>query len=230
MHLDCEKLVRYNSNTLASCLVAHGEADGIVTGLNKNISFSLEQVSRVINPMPNKKVMGLSIIVSKKKAVIVSDTLGTEYPEAHELAVIARQSACVARRLGFEPRVALLSYSTFGHPDGVRMAKVRDAVKILTDQGADFEFDGEMAADVALNAHIRKEYPFTMLKGDANVLVMPAIHSANIATKMVKELGGATIIGPLLYGLEHSVQLIPVGATVSDILNMAVLAAYNLNS
>ena len=136
----------------------------------------------------------------------------------------------MARRMGYEPRVAMLAYSTFGHPRGERSDRVREAVQILDMRRVDFEYDGEMAADVALNESLMEQYPFIRLSGPANVLVMPAFHSASIATKMLQELGGSTVIGPLLVGLEKSVQIVPMNAKDSDIVNMAVIAAYNAGS
>ena len=160
--------------------------------------------------------------------MIVADTAITEMPTAEELADITVEAAGVARRLGYEPRVALLAYSTFGHPQGERSAKVVEAVKLLDRRHLDFSYDGEMAADVALNKDLLAQYPFCRLKEPANVLVMPAFHSASIATKMMQTLGGSTVIGPLLVGLDRSVQIIPLGAKDSDIVNMAALAAFNV--
>lgn len=160
---------------------------------------------------------------------MVADTSVHDMPTAEELADIAIQAAKVKRRLGSEPRVAMLAYSTFGHPEGERSNRVREAVEILDQRGVDFEYDGEMAADVALNREAMALYPFCRLTDTANVLIMPAFHSASIATKMLQELSEGTVIGPLLVGLEKSVQLVPVGAKDSDIVNMAALAAYNVN-
>jgi malate dehydrogenase (oxaloacetate-decarboxylating)(NADP+) len=150
-------------------------------------------------------------------------------PDSVELADIAIEAAGVARRLGYEPRVAMLAYSTFGHPEGERSLRVREAVEILGQRNVDFEFDGEMAADVALNMEAMANYPFCRLSGPANVLVMPAFHSASISTKMLEELGGATVIGPLLVGLARPVQILSLGAKDSDVVNMAALAAYNIS-
>ena len=228
LYKDCERLLRTDCHILGACMTACGDADAMVTGSTANMSIALERVRLVLDNIPYRQVMGVSLVIAKGRTTIVSDTLVTEFPEASELANIAKQSAEVARRLGIEPRVAMLSYSSFGHPDGTRTKRVRDAVAILAGQGVDFEFDGEMSADVALSSHVRKSYPFCNLTENANVLVMPAIHSAVISTTMLKQLGGATIIGPLLFGLESSVQFIPMGSSVSDIVNMAAFAAYNL--
>jgi malate dehydrogenase (oxaloacetate-decarboxylating)(NADP+) len=149
-------------------------------------------------------------------------------PTAEDLAQIAVEAAGVARRLGYEPRVAMLAFSSFGHPPGERSLRVQEAVRILDAQRVDFEYDGEMAADVALNRQAMASYPFCRLTDVANVLVMPAFHSASIATKMLQELGGATVIGPLIVGLEKPVQIVPLGAKDSDIINMAALASFNI--
>jgi malate dehydrogenase (oxaloacetate-decarboxylating)(NADP+) len=173
--------------------------------------------------------MGVSLILARGRAVVVADTAVTEMPEARELAEIAVGAAGVARRLGYSPRVALLAFSTFGHPPGERSARVQAAVRILDQKRVDFEYDGEMAADVALNPELAAAYPFSRLTGPANVLIMPAFHSASISTKLVQELGGATVIGPLLVGLDRPVQIVQLGATDSQIVNMAALAAYNVS-
>jgi malate dehydrogenase (oxaloacetate-decarboxylating)(NADP+) len=161
--------------------------------------------------------------------VVVADTAVTEMPDGKDIAEIAIEAAGVARKLGYEPRVALLSFSTFGHPPGERAEKVQEAVRILDRQRVDFEYDGEMAADVALNPDLMAAYPFCRLSGPANVLVMPAFHSAAISTKMLQELGGATVIGPLLVGLDNSVQIVNLSAKDTDLVNMAALAAYNVS-
>ena len=173
--------------------------------------------------------MGLSLILARGRPVLVADTAITEMPTAQELAQIAIEAAGVSRRLGYEPRVAMLAFSTFGHPEGERSAKVIEAVKILDAMRVDFEYDGEMAADVALNKELMGPYPFWRLSDTANVLIMPAFHSASISTKMLQELGGATVIGPMIVGLNKPVQIVPLGGKDSDIVNMAALAAYNVN-
>jgi malate dehydrogenase (oxaloacetate-decarboxylating)(NADP+) len=171
----------------------------------------------------------VSLVVARGRTVIVADTAITEMPTAEDLADIAVEAAGVARRLGYEPRLAMLAFSSFGHPAGERSAKVIEAVKILDHRRADFEYDGDMAADVALNPELAAAYPFCRLSGPANVLVMPAFHSASISTKMLQELGGATVIGPLLVGLDRPVQIVQLGAKDTQIVNMAALAAYNVS-
>jgi len=197
--------------------------------VTRNYAVALSEIRRVIDPLPGKCVMGLSMIISRGRTVLIGDTNVHDMPEAEELADIAEQSAEVARRLGYEPRVALLAYSTFGHPTGERSTKCREAVEILDGRSVDFEYDGEMAADVALNREALALYPFCRLTEPANVLIMPAIHSASISTKMLQELGGADLVGPLLTGLSRPVQIVNMGATVSDLVNMAAIAAYDLD-
>jgi malate dehydrogenase (oxaloacetate-decarboxylating)(NADP+) len=172
--------------------------------------------------------MGVSLVLARGRTVVVADTAITEMPNAEEIAQIAIEAAGVARRLGTEPRVALLAFATFGQPPGERSARVQEAVRILDRMRVDFEYDGEMAADVALNKELMAAYPFCRLTDTANVLVMPAFHSASISTKMLQELGGATVIGPLIVGLDKAVQIMPLGAKDSDIVNMAALAAFNI--
>ena len=224
---DCQRLVNTDRNFFSACMVALGDADGMVSGVTRNYSTVLDDVRKVIDPMANHQVMAATIAISRGRNVIVADTAITDMPSAEELANIAFEAAGFARTMGYEPRVALLAYSTFGHPPGERAQKVRETVRLLDQRGADFEYDGEMAADVALNMEKMALYPFCRLTGPANVLVMPAFHSASISTKMLQELGGSTIIGPILVGLEKPVQIVPLGARDSDIVNMAVIAAYN---
>ncbi len=226
---DCQRLVNTDRNHFAACMVALGDADALVTGVTRNFSVALEDVRRVIDPKPGHRVIGVSLVVARGRTVLVADTAVTEMPEAQEIADIAIEAAGVARRLGYEPRLALLAFSTFGHPQGERSARVIDAVKILDHRRVDFEYDGEMAADVALNPELAAPYPFCRLSGPANVLVMPAFHSASISTKMLQELGGATVIGPLLVGLDRPVQIVGLGAKDNQLVNMAALAAYNIS-
>jgi malate dehydrogenase (oxaloacetate-decarboxylating)(NADP+) len=226
---DCQRLVNQDRNHFAACMVALGDADAMVTGVTRNFSVALEDVRHVIDPKPGHRVIGVSVVVARGRTVLVADTAVTEMPEAHEIADIAVEAAGVARRLGYEPRLALLAFSTFGHPPGERSARVIEAVKILDGKRVDFEYDGEMAADVALNPELASAYPFCRLSGPANVLVMPAFHSASISTKMLQELGGATVIGPLLVGLDRPVQIVQLGAKDNQLVNMAALAAYNVS-
>jgi malate dehydrogenase (oxaloacetate-decarboxylating)(NADP+) len=226
---DCQRMVNQDRNTFAACMVALDDADAMVTGVTRNYSVALEDVRRVIDPKPGHRVMGLSIVLSRGRTVLVADTAVSEMPQASDLADIAVEAAGVARRLGYEPRLALLAFSTFGHPPGERSAHVIEAVKILDQRRVDFEYDGEMSAEVALNPEAAAPYPFNRLTGPANVLIMPAFHSASISTKMLQELGGATVIGPLLVGLDRSVQIVPMTAKDSQLVNMAALAAFGVS-
>jgi malate dehydrogenase (oxaloacetate-decarboxylating)(NADP+) len=225
---DCQRLINNDRNSFAAAMVALGDADAMVTGVTRNFSIALEEVRRVIDQRPGHRVIGVSLVLSRGRPVLVADTAITEMPTAEELAQIAIEAAGVARRLGYEPRVAMLAFATFGHPTGERAARVQEAVRILDSQRLDFEYDGEMAADVALDREKMAAYPFCRLSDTANVLVMPAFHSASISTKMLQELGGATVIGPLIVGLDKPVQIVPLGAKDSDIVNMAALSAFNV--
>jgi malate dehydrogenase (oxaloacetate-decarboxylating)(NADP+) len=222
---DAQRLINNDRNHFAACMVAQGDADAMVTGVTRNYSTALDDVRRVIDARPGHPVIGVSIALCRGRTVIVADTAVHDMPNALEIADIAEETALFARRMGYEPRVAMLAYSTFGHPAGERSERVQEAVKILDKRRVDFEYDGEMAADVALNPEAMKRYPFCRLSGPANVLVMPAFHSASISTKMLQELGGSTVIGPLLVGLNKPVQIVSMSAKDSDIVNMAAIAA-----
>jgi len=198
----------------------------VLTGLTRSHSAALDDVRRVVDPQPGKRVFGLAIVIARGRTVFVADTTVHEQPTAVELADIASQAAEFARRLGHEPRVAMLSYSNFGNPMWNTAQRIRDAVQLMDARVTDYEYDGEMSADVALNPELQKLYPFTRLSGPANVLIMPALHSANISAKLLQELGGGTVIGPLLIGLSKPVQIASMGATVSDLVNLAALAAH----
>ncbi|MBV1698152.1 MAG: NADP-dependent malic enzyme [Hyphomicrobiales bacterium] len=226
---DCLRLINQDRNHFASCMVALGDADAMVTGVTRNFSVALEDVRRCIDPKPGHRVMGVSLVLARGRTVLVADTAVTEMPDAKDLAEIAIEAARVARSLGYEPRLALLAFSTFGYPSGERSDRVREAVKLLDKERVDFEYDGDMAADVALNMELREAYPFCRLSGPANVLIMPAFHSASISTKMLMELGGATVIGPILVGLDRSVQIVPLSANDAQLVNMAALAAFNIS-
>ncbi len=226
---DVQRLVNTDRNHFAACMVALDDADAMVTGVTRNFSVALEDVRRVVDPKPGHRVIGLSMVLARGRNVLVADTAITEMPRAPDLADIAIEAAGVARRLGYEPRLALLAFSTFGHPPGERSAHIIEAVKILDQRRLDFEYDGEMAADVALNPEAAAHYPFSRLSGPANVLIMPAFHSASISTKLLQELGGATVIGPLLVGLDRSVQIVPMTAKDTELVNMAALAAFNVS-
>jgi malate dehydrogenase (oxaloacetate-decarboxylating)(NADP+) len=226
---DCQRLINQDRNHFAASMVALGDADAMVTGVTRNFSLALSDIRHCIDDKPGHRVMGVSLVLARGRTLLVADTAVTEMPEAQEIADIAVEAAGVARKLGYEPRLALLAFSTFGHPPGERSARVQEAVRILDRRRVDFEYDGEMAADVALNRTLAAAYPFSRLTGSANVLIMPAFHSAAISTKMLQELGGATVIGPLLVGLDMPVQIVHLNATDADLVNMAALAAYNVS-
>ncbi|MFN4167547.1 MAG: NADP-dependent malic enzyme [Pannonibacter phragmitetus] len=225
---DCQRMVNNDRNYWGAIMVARGDADAMVTGITRNYSVALDTMRQCIDTKPGHRVIGVSVALCRGRTVLIADTTVHDMPNAEELADIAEEAAHVARRLGYEPRVAMLAYSTFGHPKGERAERVQEAVRILDRRRVDFEYDGEMAADVALNMDKMAAYPFCRLTGPANVLVMPAFHSASIATKMLQELGGSTVIGPLLVGFDKPVQIVPMGAKDSDIVNMAAIAAYNV--
>jgi malate dehydrogenase (oxaloacetate-decarboxylating)(NADP+) len=225
---DCQRMVNQDRNYFAAAMVAQGDADAMVTGFTRNFSIALEEVRRVIDDKPGHRVIGVSLVLARGRPIVVADTAIAEMPDAEDLAQIAVEAAGVARRLGYEPRVAMLAFSNFGHPPGERTRRVQEAVRILDHRRVDFEYDGEMGADIALNRDLMAAYPFCRLTDTANVLIMPAFHSASISTRMLQELGGATVIGPLIVGLEKPVQIISLGAMDSDIVNMATLASFNI--
>ncbi len=224
---DCQRMINQDRNHFAACMVALGDADAMVTGVTRNFSVALEDVRRCIDPKPGHRVMGVSLVLARGRTVLVADTAVTELPNEKDIADIAVEAARVARSLGYDPRVAFLSFSTFGHPPGERSDRIQEAVRLLDERRVDFEYDGEMGADVALNMELRDAYPFCRLSGPANVLVMPALQSAAITTKMLMELGGANVIGPMLVGLDRSVQIVPLSANDAQLVNMAAIAAYN---
>ena len=224
---DCQRMVNTDRNIFGACMVALDHADAMVTGVTRNWSIAFQDVCLVFDPKPGHTLIGVSVAVCRDRTVLVADTSVVEMPNAEQLADIAIEAAGFARRLGYEPRVALLAYSTFGHPKGERSYQAIEAVKILDSRGVDFEYDGEMAADVALNADAMALYPFCRLSEPANVLIMPTCHSASIATKMLQELGGSTVIGPLLVGLSKPVQIAPLGCTDTTLMNIAALAAFD---
>lgn len=223
---DAQRLVNNDRNVFSALMLHHGLADGMVTGVTRSYDIALRDVRLVLNHVENERTMGVSIVVNKSRTLFIADTNITEFPAAEDLADIAETTASFARQFGFEPRVAFLSYSTFGNPVGERMQRVRKAVKILDERNIDFEYEGDLAADVALDPLHTLTYPFSRLTGSANILIMPAIHSASISTKLLDTVGGATVLGPFLTGLEKPVQICPLGATASEIVQMATLAAF----
>jgi malate dehydrogenase (oxaloacetate-decarboxylating)(NADP+) len=228
LYRDCQRLVNQDRNVFAACMVACGDADAMVTGLTRNSFDVLDGVSRVIDVKPGSQMFGLTILLARERTVLLADTLVHERPDAAQLADIAVEAAAKARELGLDPRVALLSYSNFGNPMGPHAERVREAVALLDRRDAGFEYDGEMSADVALDHRLMHQlYPFCRLSGPANILIMPDLHSANISAKLLPHLGGGTVVGPLLIGLARPVQIVNIGATVSDLVNLAALAAHD---
>jgi malate dehydrogenase (oxaloacetate-decarboxylating)(NADP+) len=226
---DVQRLIHQDRNTFAASMVALGYADAMVTGVTRSFDQALDEVLRVIDPASDGRVMGMSIVLAKGQTLFIADTNVTEMPEADDLVEIACQAARSVRQLGYEPRVAFMSYSSFGEPMGERSQKVREAVATLDARGdIDFEYEGEMPPDLALVPELRAAYPFMRLSGPANVLIMPAIHSASISTKLLQALGSATVVGPVLVGLSKPVQICPLSASVSRILMMAQMAAYEV--
>jgi malate dehydrogenase (oxaloacetate-decarboxylating)(NADP+) len=224
---DCQRMVNQDRNVFAACMVATGDADAMVTGLTRSAAVSLDDISHVIEPAKGEIAFGLTLMVGNRgKTIFIADSLVHFRPDAEQLADIAIGAARAARHLGHEPRVALLSHSTFGHPPHDRAIPMRDAVAILDQRKVDFEYDGEMSPDVALEPSIRALYPFCRLTGDANVLLVPGLHSAHITARLAHHLSGGTTIGPLLMGMERPVQVMPMDASVSQIVDLACLAAY----
>jgi malate dehydrogenase (oxaloacetate-decarboxylating)(NADP+) len=220
-------MVNQDRNVFAACMVATGDADAMVTGLTRSASVCLSDIGHAIGTAKDGIAFGLTLLVGMRgKTIFLADSLVNFRPDATQLADIAIGAAAAARRLGHEPRVALLSHSTFGDPAHDRAVPMHDAVAILDQRRVDFEYDGEMSPDVALEPSIRALYPFCRLTGDANVLVVPGLHSAVIAGRLAHHLGGGTTIGPLMIGMEKPVQIVPMDASSSQIVDLACLAAY----
>ena len=224
---DCDKLVRNDRVVWSSCMVECGDADAMITGNTRRYSSSLKKVIKVVDARPGEIMFGLNMIVNKGKTVFIADTTVHEYPTSKQMAEIAISASRVVRLFGFDPKVAFLSHSTFGQPITSRTKHIRDAVDILKSMKVDFKFDGDMQPDVALSEEYKDLYPFSEIVGKANVLVMPGQHSAAIAYKIMKTLGGAKVIGPLLIGLGRAIEIVPLRSSTSEILNLASVAAYS---
>ena len=224
---DCDRMVRNDRVIWGSCMVSCGDADAMVTGNSRKYSSSLEKITRVVSSRPGEIMFGLNMIVNKGKTVFIADTAVHEYPSSSQLSEIAISAARVVRLFGFTPKVAFLSHSTFGQPVTSRTRHIRDAVDILQEKKVDFQFDGDMQPDVALSEEYKELYPFSGIVGNANILIMPGQHSAAISFKMMKTLGGAKVIGPLLIGLGEAIEIAPLRSSTSDILNLASVAAYS---
>jgi len=224
---DCDRMVRNDRVIWGSCMVSCGDADAMVTGNSRKYYSSLEKITKVVDPRPGEIMFGLNMIINKGKTVFIADTTVHEYPNSEQLSEIAISAARVVRLFGFNPKVAFLSHSTFGQPVTNRTKHIRDAVDILQDKKVDFQFDGDMQPDVALSEEYKELYPFSGIVGNANILIMPGQHSAAISFKMMKTLGGAKVIGPLLIGLAQPIEIAPLRSSTSDILNLASVAAYS---
>ena len=226
---DVQRLVNNDRNVFSACMLKMGQADGMVTGVTRHSNVVMRDVKLALEPVEGGRAVGVAAAVSRGRTLIIGDISVTEFPDAQALAEIAIATANAARRFGLTPHLAFLSYSSFGNPPGERSEKMQDAVRILDKLGVDFEYEGELAADIALDPDHHELYPFSRLSEPANVLIMPAVHSASIAVRLLKAAGGATVIGPMLVGLEHPVQIARLGASVTDIVNLASIAAYDLN-
>ncbi len=224
---DCDRLVRNDRVVWASCMVACGDADGAVTGNTRRFGASLEKIKQVVNPRKGEIMFGLNLVVHKGKTIFVADTSVHEYPSSEQLSEIAISAARVVRLFGFDPKVAFVSHSTFGQPVTSRTKHIRKAVDILKEKNVNFEFDGDMQPDVALNKDFKDLYPFSRIVGNANILIMPGQHSAAISYKMMKELGDTKVIGPLLIGLGLPIEIAPLRTSTSELINLASIAAYS---
>ncbi|MEP1353896.1 MAG: NADP-dependent malic enzyme [Tateyamaria sp.] len=222
---DIHRLAARDRHVFSALMLAHGHGDGLVTGATRKSAHILDRINHVFDAGESSKAAGITALVHKGRIVFIADTLVHEWPDEEDLADIATQAAVVARNMGLEPRVAFVSFSTFGYPVSERAEKMHMAPRVLDARGVDFEYEGEMTVDVALNTQAQASYPFSRLTGPANILVVPARHSASISVKLMQEMGGATVIGPILAGVDGSIQMCSSGSTANDILNMAVLAA-----
>jgi malate dehydrogenase (oxaloacetate-decarboxylating)(NADP+) len=222
---DVRRMVNQERNVFAALLVALGHGEGMITGLTRTFAQSAREVNMVLDPKPDAKPFGIHMMIGKNHTTFLADTTINERPSAADLAHIAKETAAVARRMGHEPRVAFLSYSTFGNPSGRWLDNIRDAVAILDSEQPGFEYEGEMAPDAALNEKVMSLYPFSRLSGPANVLIMPGLQSANLSAKLLRELGGDATIGPMLIGMEKPVQIVPMTSIAPDVLTLAVLAS-----
>ncbi|WP_028955586.1 NADP-dependent malic enzyme [Sulfitobacter sp. 20_GPM-1509m] len=222
---DIHRLAARDRHVFSALMLAHGHGDGLVTGATRKSAHVLERINNVFDADAEHGCAGITALLHKGRIVLIADTLVHEWPDEEDLANIAERGAVVARHLGIEPRVAFVSFSTFGYPVSERAEKMAAAPKVLDRRGVDFEYEGEMTVDVAMNAKSQQAYPFSRLTGPANILVVPARHSASISVKLMQEMGGATVIGPILSGVDRSIQICSTVSTANDILNMAVLAA-----
>ncbi len=224
LYRDCARLVKSNRNIFSAIMVEWGDADCMVTGITKSYHNSLEDIMKVMEAKESNRILGYSIMVSKEHNIIIADNSISEIPDAQDLVGIALQTAKIAKNMGMEPKVALLSFSTFGDPIRDNTNRIREAIKILDNMKLDFQYDGEMSADVALNPNLRNLYPFCRLSGPANILIMPGMHSAKISTQLLQELAGGIFIGPIINGLQYPVQILQMGMSASEIIKIATFA------
>ncbi|MFQ3666556.1 MAG: phosphate acyltransferase, partial [Sphingomonadaceae bacterium] len=222
---DCQRMVNHERNIFGALLLELGEADALVSGITRHFTQVFAQLKLVVDPKPGHSPFGFHLLAGRQQTILIADTTVHERPSAELLADIATTTAEAARRLGMEPRVAFVSYSNFGNPPGEHLGAMREAVALLDARRPPFEYDGEMSADVALNPRMRDVYPFIRLTGPANVLIMPGLQSANIAAKMLKELGGGRVLGPYLMNMAKTVQVAPMTAGASELVTMAAMAA-----
>jgi malate dehydrogenase (oxaloacetate-decarboxylating)(NADP+) len=222
---EVERLVNQDRNVFGAAMLKLGEADAMITGTTRSFAQTMREVRQVLDPAPGRTPFGIHVLVGQHHTVFMADTTVNERPTSAELANIAIETADVARKMGHEPRVAFLSYSTFGNPAGNWLDPIRQAVQILDIEGVSFEYEGEMAPDVALNPSLAARYPFSRLSGPANVLVMPGLQSANLSAKLLRELGGDSVVGPMLVGMEKPVQIATMSSNASELVTLAVLAA-----
>ena len=228
LYRDCQRMVNQDRNVFGSCMVAMGDADSLVSGLTRSFNDTLNHITRVISSKDNKNIIGMCMVVSRDKTVFIGDTNIIERPKPEELADIAEQMAFSVSQLGYKPRVAFTSFANFGSPSLPSTSSAREAVRVLENRSVNFEFDGEMSVEIALNFQLmKKNYPFCKLTDEANILVMPGLHSANISFKLLQNLGGGSVIGPILLGSEFPMQIVQMGASVNEITNAAIFSAYD---
>ena len=225
---DIHRLVARDRHVFSALMLAHGHGDGLVTGATRKSAHVMDQINHVFDADAKHGAAGVTALLHKERIVLIGDTLVHEWPDENDLATIAERAAGVARHMGLDPRVAFVSFSTFGYPVSERAEKMHIAPGVLDKRGVDFEYEGEMTVDVALNAKAQENYPFQRLSGPANILIVPARHSASISVKLMQEMGGATVIGPILSGVDKPIQICSTTSTANDVLNMAVLAACNI--
>ena len=225
---DVHRLASRDRHVFSALMLAHDHGDALVTGATRKSAHVLELINHVFDAEAEDGAVGITAVMNKGRIIFIADTLVHEWPDENDLADIAEQGAAVARGMGIEPRVAFLSFSTFGYPVSERATKMHMAPRVLDTRGVDFEYDGEMTVDVALNPEAMAQYPFCRLSGPANVLVVPARHSASISVKLMQELAGATVVGPILTGINKPIQICSTVSTVTDILNMAIIAGCKL--